>query len=281
MAELAENLLTAADSRFASHLVGSVVVHAVLLAAFLFLAPVSSRSPLLFPGVVSVELLGAPPGAAAPPAPAAPRPPAPPGVLPEAPKTIPDKVVLPENPEGRAPAPPRPGRERGADQGTGTAPRAPVRPPQPEYEDVLDRLRKEAGEGAGGRGAGQGAGGEGGGGGRAARGSEVARAGPGIGAAGGGLVVSAEVIAWLRAARLQVRQAWVLEPGFRHQPLETQVLVELDAGGVIQGEPRVSQPSGNSWYDESVVRAIQKASPLPPPPSPGTWSFVFRPEDRL
>ena len=37
--------------------------------------------------------------------------------------------------------------------------------------------------------------------------------------------------------------------------------------------------SGNPWYDESVVRAIQKASPLPPPPEAGEWPFVFKPED--
>jgi colicin import membrane protein len=182
-----------------------------------------------------------------------------------------DKVVLPENPQGRAPAPQRPGKAEGeADRGKGTAPKAPARPAEADYDDVLERLRREAGEG-----------GQGGGGGRAAGQSDVAHAGPGLGAAGGGIVVSAEVIAWLRAARLQVRQAWVLEPGFRYEPLETQVLVDLDAAGAIQGEPRVSQSSGNSWYDDSVVRAIQKASPLPPPPSPGTWSFVFRPEDRL
>lgn len=36
---------------------------------------------------------------------------------------------------------------------------------------------------------------------------------------------------------------------------------------------------GNPWYDENVVRAIQKASPLPAPPEAGEWAFVFVPED--
>ena len=91
--------------------------------------------------------------------------------------------------------------------------------------------------------------------------------------------MSAEVAAWLRAARLAVRQAWVLPAGFRREPLETQVEVELDAQGKVLSEPRVVRRSGNPWYDESVVRAIQKASPLPAPPEAGTWPFVFKPED--
>jgi hypothetical protein len=28
-----------------------------------------------------------------------------------------------------------------------------------------------------------------------------------------------------------------------------------------------------------VVRAVEKASPLPPPPEAGEWDFVFVPED--
>jgi TonB family protein len=55
------------------------------------------------------------------------------------------------------------------------------------------------------------------------------------------------------------------------------VTVRLDAGGRVVGPPRVTQRSGNPWYDESVVRAIQKASPLPPPPEAGEWPFEFTP----
>ena len=97
--------------------------------------------------------------------------------------------------------------------------------------------------------------------------------------ASGTASVAPEVAAWLRAARLHVRQAWVLPAGLRHEPLETQVEVELDAQGNVLAEPKVVRRSGNPWYDESVVRAVEKASPLPPPPEPGTWPFVFKPED--
>ena len=41
------------------------------------------------------------------------------------------------------------------------------------------------------------------------------------------------------------------------------------------GEPRIVKRSGNPWYDDGVVRSIQKASPLPAPPEAGEWSFVF------
>jgi TonB family protein len=71
----------------------------------------------------------------------------------------------------------------------------------------------------------------------------------------------------------------VLAPGFRTQPLETLVTVRLDAEGNVLGQPKVQRSSGNPWYDDSTVRAIQKAAPLPPPPAAGEWLIQFRPED--
>jgi TonB family protein len=91
--------------------------------------------------------------------------------------------------------------------------------------------------------------------------------------------VSPEVLAWMRKAKLHVRSAWVVPPGFRREALETHVTVDLDASGAVVGEPRITQRSGNPWYDEGVLHAIVKASPLPPPPSAGEWDFVFLPED--
>jgi colicin import membrane protein len=89
--------------------------------------------------------------------------------------------------------------------------------------------------------------------------------------------VGPEVAAWLRAARFHVEQAWVLPPGFQRESLQAVVRVSLDAGGRVLAEPRIVRRSGDPWYDESVVRAIQKASPLPPPPEAGDWEFEFRP----
>ena len=90
-----------------------------------------------------------------------------------------------------------------------------------------------------------------------------------------GRPASAELVAWVRAAKIRVMEAWVVPPGFRLQSLQTEVRVVLGATGEVIGTPRIVRRSGNHWYDEGVVRGIQKASPLPPPPEPGDWTFIF------
>ena len=67
--------------------------------------------------------------------------------------------------------------------------------------------------------------------------------------------------------------------GLRLEPLSTQVRVRLDARGNVIGEPRVERGSGNPWYDDSTIRAVRKASPLPAPPRADTYIIEFRPED--
>jgi TonB family protein len=56
--------------------------------------------------------------------------------------------------------------------------------------------------------------------------------------------------------------------------------VTLDATGNVL-EIDVTDGSGNPYYDQSVVRAIEKASPLPPPPESGEWPMLFSPQDVL
>jgi colicin import membrane protein len=56
--------------------------------------------------------------------------------------------------------------------------------------------------------------------------------------------------------------------------------VTLDATGNVLGVD-ISRGSGNPFYDQSVVRAIEKASPLPPPPESGDWPFLFSPQDQI
>jgi hypothetical protein len=102
---------------------------------------------------------------------------------------------------------------------------------------------------------------------------------PGPIASSGTGTMSAEEADWRRRAKLHVRQAWVVPPGFRTEVLETHVMVKLDAGGNLVGTPRIERRSGNPWYDEGVIRGIEKASPLPSPPEAGKWLFIFVPED--
>ena len=227
----------------------SVAAHLALVAAFL----ISPQSRISVPrGVVSVELVYAPaaarPAAPAPVAKPAPRkPPAPPK---------PKKVVLPAEPTTPKIEP------KVAKPAVVEKPPLVEPAPDVEYEDVLAQLRAESGEDA--------------------PPTEIAKVAPtaiGLPGSPNGVAISPEVAAWLKRAKSHVRKNWVVPPGFRTQALEAHVEVDLDASGGVRGTPRLSRRSGNPWYDEGVIRAIQKSSPLPAPPEAGKWNFVFLPED--
>jgi len=225
---------------FRQLLVVSVLAHAAL-AIFLGFSP---GSEVVMPqGVIAVELVSLPSPAPAPASKAArPRPPPPP----EPKQVVLPKETAPPKPEPKLEpkpvAPPKPKAEPSAEPA-----------PERDYSDVLSELRAEAGD-------------------------EPPTPAPAQTASIGsptGNPVSPEFLAWERRARIHIRQNWVVPPSFRDEPLRTSIVVELDAGGAILGEPRIVKRSGNPWYDDGVVRSIQKASPLPPPPEPGEWSFVF------
>ena len=232
----------------------SLGAHLAVIAVFAWSPRLSNPKVMALQGVVMVELLEAPPGAA--PA-AAPKPRARP-----AKKT----VVLPDKPKA-APKPKPVAKKAAVKPAKKKAPP----PPQKNLADVMKELEKKSGSA-----------------------NEVAAASPRAGAPAGavagagavsgsarGVRVDPEVAGWMRRTRIHVRQSWVLAPGFRSQDLETHVSVRIDSGGRLQGGPRITRRSGNPWYDDSVVRALEKASPLPAPPEAGEWPFVFRPEDLL
>jgi len=232
----------------------SVAAHFFLLG----LAVVSPRigSTRIEPDqVVAVDLVSmpGPPRAAAPPKPKIDEPPpAPPPEQPPPPAPPkPKEIVLPKNPE-KEPSKPKP------------KPKPPEAEPEKDLDDLLADMRKDAGETAPTE--------------APPAPQETAAAAPSP-APGGTVAVSPEMLAWMRKAKAKVRSAWVVPPSFRMQELQTRVVVELDASGAVSEEPRIEQSSGNPWYDEGVVRSIQKASPLPPPPRAGEWDFVFLPED--
>jgi TonB family protein len=228
----------------------SFTVHLVLVAAFL----ISPQSRISVPrGVVAVELVRAPAAARrAAPAPVA----KPVPVKPAPPK--PKKVVLPAEPR-------TPKVKPKVEKPAVVEKPPPVKPtpaPEEKLEDVLAQFRAESGEDA--------------------PPVEIAKAAPtAIGPPGSpdGVAISPEVARWIKSVKIHVRKNWVVPPGFRTQALEAHVVVDLDASGGVRGTPRLSRRSGNPWYDEGVIHAIQKASPLPPPPEAGKWNFVFLPED--
>ena len=247
----------------------SAAVHVVAI-VLVWVAPVPSTSQRSLPAVVRVDLVTMAPAARAKPkpaparpkpAPARPKPVEPPKPKPKAPKPpTPEKVVLPTEPTTPKPKP----VEKVAEP-------EPTKEPEPaeslsyedamsqlrgedadqQYDDALDRLRAEASA------------------------ASAARAGP---AGGPGVVVSPEEFAWRKRAKLHVTQAWVLDVGFRSQELVTEVEVNLAPDGTVRSVS-FARRSGNPWYDEGVERAVQKASPLPPPPESGNWAFRFSPRD--
>jgi TonB family protein len=222
------------------------------------------------PGVVSVSLVAAAPSAPAAGKPAVRKPPPKPEAKPVEPKPAPppppkpevkaDKKLLPkEAVREPKPAPPKP--------------KPAVAPPKPEepldYDDALDSLREDLGEE---KDAGEAADPE------LLASVRPSQSGPPGG--GSGDPVDPEVAAWMRRVKIHVTRNWVLQPGFKRQAIQAVVEVTLDATGNVL-EIDVTDGSGNPYYDQSVVRAIEKASPLPPPPESGEWPMLFSPQDVL
>jgi TonB family protein len=207
------------------------------------------------PAVVRVDLVTmadlapapkpAPAAEAKPPPPPPPPPPKVAKVIPKQPAPLPKPKPKPKE----APPPPVPPKAKPKEE-----PKAEPAAEQ-DYDDVLAQLRAEEGS-------------------TAPKPVEQAVVAPAGGPSGPGKLVSPEEMRWILDVKAHVTRAWILEPGFRMQPLVTLVEVELGAGGQVQ-RTRIRQGSGNPWYDESVERAIQKASPLPAPPRAGAFDFSF------
>jgi len=225
----------------------SMLLHMV---GFAMLAWMPTFPVVRSPEAIMVNLVAAPGGVRAVPR-AAPRP------KPKPPKPAP--VVLPKEPGLPKPQPaPEPK----------VPPSEPKVQPEQDYGDVLEQLRAELGEPE-----------------PKSQDETAETAEPaqtaalGGGGAGSGRLVSPELARWLREARIHVRRNWTLTGNFRMQSLSAEVKVELDAAGNVVGTPEIARRSGNPWYDDGVVRSIQKASPLPAPPEAGTWSFVFKSDE--
>jgi len=221
---------------FRRMLIASGIGHGVLLMGLLVSVP-GSRS-FVSPSVIHVDLI-APPAASRAARPAA--------VAKPAPKPVQKQVVLPEKPSLPKPKPAAAKREEVVIE--------PKVAEDKSLDDLLAEFRAEQGEPAP---------------------SEKVAAQPPVAVPGGaGIPVSAEVLAWIHRVKLRVTGAWIVPAGFRRQSLRTEVVVSIDASGIVRGAPRIVRRSGNPWYDEGVVRGIEKASPLPAPPEPGEWTFIF------
>lgn len=104
--------------------------------------------------------------------------------------------------------------------------------------------------------------------------------GPG-GRGGPGTVRSIEFIGYMNRVRLTIRDNW----SWVGQRKDLKVLVNfaIRENGEIAGI-KILQASGDASYDESVLRALRKSTPLPPPPENHRKDFMdyrltFTPED--
>ncbi|MGH7825238.1 MAG: TonB family protein [Candidatus Binatia bacterium] len=85
----------------------------------------------------------------------------------------------------------------------------------------------------------------------------------GQGGRGGGVVKGIEFISYRNKVFSIIQDNWAW-PGHRSD-LKVTVRFGIKDTGEIIGV-KVVQPSGDASYDESVLRAVKKSNPLPPPP---------------
>ena len=187
------------------------------------------------PPVVTIDLVAAPRPAPAPSPAPAPKP----APAPPAPK----KTILPRDPapvseKKVAVAKPKPRRPR---------------PEELDYEDALSKLREELGEDTA---------------------AEAPEAEP-TEVVEGEAVASPEYVRWVIDVKRHVRATFVTPPEFTGRGLRTCLTVILTSSGDVLGTPRVDATSGDPFWDDNAARAILRATPLPPPPEPGSQPFCF------
>jgi len=89
------------------------------------------------------------------------------------------------------------------------------------------------------------------------------------------------IAGWVDKVRAKIRGNIVLPPDLKGNPEALFLVTQLPTGEVLQARLVIS--SGHAAYDEAVLRAILKSSPLPKPDSPGVFErelkLTFRPKD--
>jgi colicin import membrane protein len=78
-------------------------------------------------------------------------------------------------------------------------------------------------------------------------------------------VTDSEIQVYVAMARERVKGFWVIPDTLSEKDLKAVIIIEIDQQGQITGS-RFEQSSGNLSFDQSAMRAINKAAPFPPPP---------------
>lgn len=89
------------------------------------------------------------------------------------------------------------------------------------------------------------------------------------------------IAGWVDKIRAKIRANIVLPPDIKGNPEALFLVTQLPTGEVLQVRLVIS--SGHRGYDDAVLRAILKSSPLPKPDSAGVFErelkLTFRPKD--
>lgn len=98
-------------------------------------------------------------------------------------------------------------------------------------------------------------------------GRAAASAGGAIGGAPGSSRVPPEQLAYFRQLDERIRENWIVPSVGRGDAGNriVQILITIEKDGNVTNV-RMEKSSGNQFFDDSVLRAIAKASPLPVPP---------------
>lgn len=263
----------------------SMGLHLLLVVAMMFGQIFLPSKREIFSPVYNVQLVGppGPPAAApAPPAPPAPKPAPAPEAKPEpkpepkpevkpAPKPEPVKEAIatkpPDKPEPKKPEPkPEVKKEPEVDASQELAKRleslkAKVEE-QRRYDQALSKLEKKVATQAN------------------SVGGAFSSAAPG----GGGSNVSTRDQVYLTELWERIQRNWILSEVLVQKPrgLVAVVMLRIRKDGVLE-RAWLEQGSGNQRFDESALRATEKASPFPPPPAGTSGSYEvgvrFRVED--
>jgi colicin import membrane protein len=180
-----------------------------------------------------------------------PEPPKPEATKPEpSPKPEPKAAESPKPPASTAkPAEPKPTDAKPAGAAAGRPDGATASGPPDAYTAAAQKWRAKGATGGGG----------------GLGGSEPANGPAGLGGyGGGGQVVGAEFIAYVQRLSELIRAAWV-SPVVK-SGLTAKVRCAILPNGAI-ASVELAESSGDANFDTSVLRAVRRAAPLPPPPA--------------
>lgn len=269
----------------------SLGLHLLLVAVLIFWRAWGPSKREIFAPVYQVQLVGAPHlPAGAPPAPAPPKPtPKPEPPAPAPPKPKPEPKPEPKVEPKPAPKPPEPKKEAIATK-EAEAPKRPAPKPEPKakpeetvdaakelekslaklrsrvdeqqrYDNALSRLEKKY----------------------ATQTNQVGGAYSAGG--GGGATGSVRDQVYLTELWSRIQAAWVLSEALVQKPrgLVAIVGLRIRKDGSLE-RTWLEQSSGNTRYDQSALRATERAAPYPPPPAGMRESYFevgvrFRVED--